>query len=107
MVCKGLLSLDYIAIFIFPDDSISCMPGEYFDPDFYECIPCPMGTYCPEGTTEPLGCPGAQFTWNNGSTDVTDCSDGSKNNMSRDMRFPTIWYVRPAKAKISLRIRAV
>ena len=23
------------------------------------------------------------------------------------MRFPTIWYVRPAKAKISLRIRAV
>ena len=27
--------------------------------------------------------------------------------MSRDMRFPTMWYVRPAKAQISLRIRAV
>ena len=27
--------------------------------------------------------------------------------MSRDMRFPTIWYVRPAKAQTSLRIRAV
>ena len=27
--------------------------------------------------------------------------------MSRDMIFPTMWYVRPAKAKISLRICAV
>ena len=27
--------------------------------------------------------------------------------MSRDMRFPTMWYVRPAKAQISLRISAV
>ena len=28
-------------------------------------------------------------------------------NLSRDMRFPTTWYVRPAKAQTSLRIRAV
>ena len=28
-------------------------------------------------------------------------------HLSHDMRFPTIWYLRPAKAKISLRIRAV
>ena len=28
-------------------------------------------------------------------------------NMSSDMRFPTMWYVRPAKAQTSLRIRAV
>ena len=27
--------------------------------------------------------------------------------MSCDMRFPTMWYVRPAKAQTSLRIRAV
>ena len=27
--------------------------------------------------------------------------------MSRDMRFPTMWYVRPAKPQTSLRIRAV
>ena len=27
--------------------------------------------------------------------------------MSRDMRFPTMWYVRPVKPQISLRIRAV
>ena len=27
--------------------------------------------------------------------------------MSRDMRFPPMWYVRPAKAQTSLRIRAV
>ena len=27
--------------------------------------------------------------------------------LSRDMRFPTMWYVRPAKAHTSLRIRAV
>ena len=28
-------------------------------------------------------------------------------NMSQCMRFPTMWYVRPAKPQISLRIRAV
>ena len=28
-------------------------------------------------------------------------------HMSRDMRFPTMWYVRPAKAQTSMRIRAV
>ena len=28
-------------------------------------------------------------------------------DMSQCMRFPTIWYVRPAKPQISLRIRAV
>ena len=27
-------------------------------------------------------------------------------DMSRSMRFPTMWYVRPAKPQISLRIRA-
>ena len=27
--------------------------------------------------------------------------------MSRDMRFPTMWFVRPAKPQISLRIHAV
>ena len=27
--------------------------------------------------------------------------------MSCDMRFPTMWYVRPAKAQTSLRIGAV
>ena len=29
------------------------------------------------------------------------------NKMSQCMRFPTMWYVRPAKPPISLRIRAV
>ena len=28
-------------------------------------------------------------------------------NVSRDMRFPTMWYVRPAKAQTSLRLCAV
>ena len=28
-------------------------------------------------------------------------------HMSQCMRFPTMWYVRPAKSPISLRIRAV
>ena len=27
-------------------------------------------------------------------------------HMSQDKRFPTMWYVRPAKAQTSLRIRA-
>ena len=31
----------------------------------------------------------------------------SQIKLSRDMRFPTMWYVRPAKAQTSLRIRAV
>ena len=31
----------------------------------------------------------------------------SYHNLSRDMRFPTMWYVQPAKPQISLRIRAV
>ena len=30
-----------------------------------------------------------------------------ENKISQCMRFPTIWYVRPAKPQISLRIRAV
>ena len=29
------------------------------------------------------------------------------NHLSRDVRFPTMWYVRPAKAQTSQRIRAV
>ena len=31
----------------------------------------------------------------------------SKDHLSSDMRFPTIRYVRPAKAQTSLHIRAV
>ena len=27
--------------------------------------------------------------------------------MSRDIRFPTMWYVQPSKPQISLRIKAV
>ena len=30
-----------------------------------------------------------------------------KVNLSRNMRFPTMWYVRPTKAQTSLRICAV
>ena len=30
-----------------------------------------------------------------------------KDEMSRGMRFPTMWYVRPAKAQTSLRIGTV
>ena len=29
------------------------------------------------------------------------------NNLSQYMRFPTMWYVRPAKPQISLHIRAI
>ena len=31
----------------------------------------------------------------------------STEHMSLGMGFPTMWYVRPAKAQISLRVRAV
>ena len=30
----------------------------------------------------------------------------AKHGISRDMRFPIMWYVRPAKAQTCLRIRA-
>ena len=32
---------------------------------------------------------------------------GDSKNLSRDMRFPTMWYVRSAKAQTCLLIRAV
>ena len=36
-------------------------------------------------------------------------TQGKKHNtyLSHDMRFPTMWYVQPAKPQISLRIHAV
>ena len=34
-------------------------------------------------------------------------SFSSRKQMSRSMGFPTMWYVRPAKPQISLRVRAV
>ena len=34
-------------------------------------------------------------------------SHGLKLQMSRNMKFPTMWYVRPARSQISMRIRAV
>ena len=40
----------------------------------------------------------------NTGTQKYGCFNGTK--LSRAMRFPTMWYVRPAKAQISLRIRA-
>ena len=38
---------------------------------------------------------------------LTDLSYGIPHQMSQCMRFPTMWFVRPAKPQISLRIRAV
>ena len=39
--------------------------------------------------------------------DQASCWSLTEYEMSRDMRFPTMWYLRPAKPKISLRICAV
>ena len=43
------------------------------------------------------------------STEITEtgCIRMIETDLSRDMRFPTMWYVRPAKPQISLHIRAV
>ena len=38
-------------------------------------------------------------------TDITSCLN--VRDLSQCMRIPTIWYVRPAKPQISLRIRTV
>ena len=42
-----------------------------------------------------------------GTLALNDPKVKDQNNMSRDMRFPTMWYVQPAKAQTSQRIRAV
>ena len=53
-------------------------------------------------------------TWHHNSYNVTLRRDNANCHvhrrayeMSSDMRFPTNWYVRPAKTQISLRIHAV
>ena len=38
---------------------------------------------------------------------ITNTMAAYANYMSGDIRFPTMWYVRPAKLQVSLRIRAV
>ena len=38
---------------------------------------------------------------------LESCFSLSIRQLSRDMRFPPMWYVRPAKAQTSLRIRTV
>ena len=43
----------------------------------------------------------------NNNYETLDQLGKMQNDLSRDMRFPTMWYVRPAKAQTSLRIRAV
>ena len=40
-------------------------------------------------------------------TGVLAARPNGTSNLSRDMRIPTMWYVQPAKAETSLRIRAV
>ena len=40
-------------------------------------------------------------------TNLTLNSDVDQDILSHYMRFPTMWYVRPAKAQISLRICAI
>ena len=49
----------------------------------------------------------SDFYWSNDQKDNKKKTYKNKPKMSRDMSFPTMWYVRPAKAKTSLRIRAV
>ena len=47
-----------------------------------------------------------QFTVPESTTKANIYLTLSQNHMSSDMRFPTMWYVRLAKAQTSLRIRA-
>ena len=42
---------------------------------------------------------------NTASSSLDGCVMTGLVNMSRDMRFPTMWYVQPAKPQISLPIR--
>eukprot|EP01022_Parablepharisma_sp_SALTPOND_P023128 TRINITY_DN47_c0_g6_i1.p1 TRINITY_DN47_c0_g6~~TRINITY_DN47_c0_g6_i1.p1 ORF type:complete len:4331 (-),score=484.04 TRINITY_DN47_c0_g6_i1:2741-15733(-) len=39
-----------------------------------ECITCPAGHYCLEGSTAPTPCPSGTYNSNSGSTDVSACS---------------------------------
>ena len=50
---------------------------------------------------------GFHFATNQSKSPKNDKTLSWNHNMSHDMIFPTMWYVRPAKPQISLRIRAV
>ena len=114
-IAKGIRLLDKIAIFVHRGFLIQVR-------DFESSIPLKRWEF--RNKTRQLikqakrkylfesvnNCKGTKAIWKHLRT-VTSGSKSSIPNlpyeMSQCMRFPTMWYVRPAKPQISLRIRAV
>ena len=78
------------------------------------CVVIKEGTPYPFRFSEELfvlkehdGRPNLEFHTDGYSSVKRGIIDTRLNKMSQCMRFPTMWYVRPAKPQISLRIRAV
>ena len=106
---------DQIKIFFFQGNSMNLMNGLVYNGDMEFLTSCPFFTLC---TLEiPI-----QVVWQTVRTQMKCCRmlhfiractvkllrlKQSSDKFSQDMIFPTMWYVRPAKFQISLRIRAV
>ena len=51
-----------------------CVAGTYQqEPGQLECKPCEQGSYCPEGSARPIGCPAGRFINVTGAADETAC----------------------------------
>ena len=69
---------------------------------FWQCMNCTSSEYSDQPAWKSL-----QSDQSFLCTGLKSCNADSEDYLSRDMRFPTMWYVRPAKAQTSLHIRAV
>lgn len=46
-----------------------------FSPGVKDCLKCPRGFYCPEGTSDPVPCPPGSFNPLAGQEDLADCRE--------------------------------
>lgn len=48
---------------------------EIFPPGVKDCLKCPAGFYCPEGTNGPVPCPPGTFNPSDGQEEQVDCRE--------------------------------
>ena len=56
---------------------IPFVPGKYFNLNTCTLTPCPPGTYCPGGTTEPIYCPAGKYQGLEGQAVCIPCLAGT------------------------------
>ena len=92
--------LDYVDFMTITPSVLSGLPDPMFgvlttNPNFTSIVKTALA-HAPGGLASRLGYRGFTITLYRGGK-----------RLSRDTRFPKMWYVQPAKPQISLRIRAV